>query len=212
MNKTLGEKGFEHLTMRVVKRDKKTVFFNWETIKKLLTRASAGLEGIIDQEIICNELIRNIFDGIATFDLEKALILASSAFIAKDPAYDIVAKRIFLQRIYKEIMGVSVTEETLATHYKETFISGINTGITAGKFDPQFKNYPLEELANHLVIQRDDFFKFMGIQTVYERYLFRLSTTLIELPQAFWMLRQTLCRHAAAPRARRCHPRPPHPA
>lgn len=187
MNNNFGEKGFEHLTMRVIKRNKKTVYFNWETIKKLISRMSVGLEDVIDQELLCNELMRNIFDGIATADLEKALTMASIAFIAKDPAYDVLAKRVFLQRIYKEIMGVSVTDDSLATNYKETFIKGINEGMAAGKFDLRFKDYPLEELANHLVIERDDLFKYMGIQTVYERYLFRLGTTHIELPQAFWM-------------------------
>lgn len=187
INSTFGEKGFEHLTMRVVKRNKKTVYFNWETIKKVISRASVGLEHIIDQELICDELMRNIFDGIATSDIEKALVLSTIAFIAKDPAYDVVAKRIFLQRIYKEIMGVSVTDETFLEHYKKAFIAGIKNGMDAGKFDPRFKDYPLEELANHLVIERDDLFKYMGIQTVYERYLFKLGTTLIELPQAFLM-------------------------
>src|SRR3989338_7730102 len=86
----------DHLTLRVVKRSKKTVYFDWEKIKTTLARCSYGIEGQLDKELIFKEVIRNVFDGVSTPDLEKALVLSVAAFIAKDPAYDILATRIFL--------------------------------------------------------------------------------------------------------------------
>lgn len=175
------------LTLRVVKRNEKSVYFDRAKIEATLVRCSKGLEAAIDKELIFKELIRNIFDGVSTQDLEKALILSVVAFIARDPAYDVLATRLSLQRIYKEVMGKSVDEHSFSQAYRESFVASIHRGIKAGKLHPDLAAFPLEELSHALDESRDFNFKYMGIQTVYERYLLKLDKELSELPQVFWM-------------------------
>lgn len=177
----------DSLSMRVVKRRGETVLFQRARVEAVIQRCARGFEGDISADLIIKELIRNIYDGASTENIEKALILSVVAHLEKDPAYNIVASRLFLQRIYKEIMGVSVTQQTVACEYKKAFIAGIKKGVDGKRLNPQMADFPLEQLADHLVIERDDLFGYRGIATLYERYFLRVEKNLLELPQSFWM-------------------------
>ncbi len=177
----------DSLMMRVVKRGGKTSLFDQQKIVANVNRCLSTATTNIDHGIFMKEVIRNIFDGISTKDLEKALILSATSFIELDPAYDELAVRFYLQRIYKEIIGESVTEQTLDQRYRQKFIDGIKYAIAAGRLDSRLGDFPLEELAKHLNLKRDTIFGYMGIHTIYERYLLRCDSNIIETPQAFWM-------------------------
>src|SRR6185437_9413501 len=53
--------------------------------------------------------------------------------------------------------------------------------------DSRMRDYDLEVLAQKIVPERDDLFEYMGISTLYERYLLKKNGKRIELPQAFFM-------------------------
>ncbi len=177
----------ENLSMRVEKRDGTSVSFDRIKVEESIRRCSKGFENEIVEQDVIEELIKNSFDGISTKDLEKALILAAVALIERDPAYNKLAARLTLQKIYKEISGKNFTDDTLITVYKESFINGIKEGIAKERFDAELADYPLEELAEELCIERDDLFGYMGIQTLYERYFVKHKKKRLELPQSFWM-------------------------
>lgn len=177
----------DSLMMRVVKREGKTSMFDQQKILASVNRCMSNAVSSIDSGTFMKEVIRNVFDGISTKDLEKALILSATAFIEIDPAYDELSVRLYLQRIYKEIIGESITDQTLQKMYHQKFIDGIHKGIVEGRIDPRMADFPLEELAQHLCIERDHLFNYIGIHTLYERYFLRCEQELIELPQAFWM-------------------------
>lgn len=186
-SKTSQKINLDSLSMRVIKRRGETVFFDRARVEAILKRCAQGLEGDISIDLIIKELIRNIYDGVSTENIEKALILSVVALLEKDPAYNVVASRLFLQRIYKEVIGASTSQASRAQEYKKAFISGIKKGVEAGRLNPTMADFPLEQLAEHLVIERDDLLRYRGIATLYERYFLRLEKDLIELPQAFWM-------------------------
>ncbi len=177
----------DSLVMRVVKRGGKTSLFDQQKIFANINRCLPTAMANVDNEAFIKEVIRNIFDGILTKDLEKALILSATAFIEIDPMYDKLAVHFYLQRIYKEIMCESINEENLEKMYRQKFVDGIRRGVTTERLDARFNDFPLEELAKHLHIERDHLFGYMGIHTLYERYFLRHEQDLIELPQAFWM-------------------------
>ena len=97
--------------LTIAKRGGKKEQFDMEKLVRTIKRASKGFEKEIDAELLANETVKNIFDGATTADIEKALVFSSTSFIEKDPAYDYVSARFFLQRIYKEAMKKSVTKE-----------------------------------------------------------------------------------------------------
>ena len=53
--------------------------------------------------------------------------------------------------------------------------------------DSKLLDFDLEKLADALDPERDDLFEYLGIQTLYERYLQKHEDKRFELPQSFWM-------------------------
>ena len=173
--------------LKITKSDGKTVLFNPQKIRETISRVCSKYPDTTSVDSIAKELNRNIFDGASTFDLERALLLASTAFIERDPDYSKVSAGFFMQRLYKEGMGVSVNEHTLEDEYRKTFISGIALGVENKYLDKKLLDFDLEKLSLAIDIERDSLFEFLGIQTLYERYLQKHEEKRFELPQAFWM-------------------------
>jgi len=170
----------------IQKRNNQSAPFDVNKVKTTLLRESRGLEGI-NHELILKDITRNISEGISTNDLEKLIILSTKSFIEHDPSYDLLSARILLKKIYKEAIGVSTTEKTIEELYKKAFITSINHIVSCGIGSKKLLDFDLEKLASHLKQPRDRLFRFLGIQTLYEKYLFKNQERRIELPQAFWM-------------------------
>ncbi|MDG2006470.1 MAG: ribonucleoside-diphosphate reductase subunit alpha [Thermodesulfobacteriota bacteirum] len=173
--------------LKIRKKDGVNVLFNPQKIRKTVSRICEKYPDTTSVDSIVKELTRNIFDGATTEDLERALILASTTFIERDPDYSKVSAGLFLQRLYKEGMEISVTEDTLEPQYKESFIDGIRLGVKKGYLSDKLLEFDLEKLSNSIEIERDGLFEFIGIQTLYERYLLNHEGRKFELPQSFWM-------------------------
>lgn len=171
----------------IKKRSGLTEPFEEQKIRRSLNRAMLGLEKDVSADLIMKELARIIYDDIFTKDLSKALVYAAAAFIERDPAYNYVAARLFLQHIYKEVKGKAVSSGKIKELYQQKFIEGIHRGIQLNLLDDSLKDYDLEKLAHALVVERDSLFGYMGIQTLYERYFLKNAGAIFELPQAFWM-------------------------
>ena len=55
--------------------------------------------------------------------------MASTAFSERDPDYSKVSAGFFMQRLYKEAIGISINENNLIYEYRKTFIDGIKLGV-----------------------------------------------------------------------------------
>jgi ribonucleoside-diphosphate reductase alpha chain len=175
--------------LTVVKRDGRSVLFDISEIKEAIQGCAHGFDqsgskGEIDVDLIARETVRNVFDGISTADIDRAVLLAASSFIERDPAYAKVAARLFLRRIYREVIGVARSHED---GYRQAFVRGIRGGVERGMFDARLLDFNLGRLAASLDTARDDLLNFMGVQTLHERYFARADEALLETPQAFWM-------------------------
>jgi len=173
--------------LKIRKKDGRTVLFNPQKIRQTISKACEGYSTTISPDLIVKELTRNIFDGASTSDIERALILSATAFIERDPDYSKLSAKLFLQRLYKEAMEVSVNEDTIDAEYRRTFIDGIKFGTENNYLDKRLLEFDLEKLSNALSLEKDDLFQFIGIQTLYERYFLKDNERRFELPQAFWM-------------------------
>jgi ribonucleoside-diphosphate reductase alpha chain len=176
---------------KVVKRDGSLASFMIDKVVDCLQRTCSGTGVLASQDLILAEVVKNLFNQIKTYEVVDILILSSAALIEKDPAYSKVATRFLLQKIYKEVKGISTNEENLDNLYRQAFITGIYKGIEDKHFDARLRDFDLAYLSKSLVIDRDLEFEYLGLQTLYERYLIKLADgsreVCIETPQAFWM-------------------------
>ncbi|MFT4311885.1 MAG: ribonucleoside-diphosphate reductase subunit alpha [Candidatus Woesearchaeota archaeon] len=172
--------------LTVIKRDGRKVLFNQKKIRDTLDRVSKGYKEF-SFNLVFKEFMKNIYDGITTTDIEKALILATVSFMEKDPLYSNVASKLFQMRLNKEVMGKSITREIAPFAYREAFVDNIKKGVEQGYLDKRMLDFDLEKLSYGLKLERDDLLEYMGIQTLYERYFMKNRQTRMELAQSFWM-------------------------
>jgi ribonucleoside-diphosphate reductase alpha chain len=172
----------------VVKRSQKEEGFTLEKINSLLERVTEGYEQVVSIELILKELEKNIYTGITTKEIERALVLSTIPFIEIDPAYGRVAMRLVLASLYKSVFSTSSNDASRDVLYKQGFAPYLRKGVDHKAIDPQLiQTFDLQALADHLACERDQQFEFMGLQTIYEKYLLRVNGEHIELPQYFWM-------------------------
>jgi ribonucleoside-diphosphate reductase alpha chain len=176
---------------QVIKRDGQSEDLMIGKIMDCLQRTCQEIGSAVSANLILDEVLKNLFDKIKSYEVLDILILSTAVLTEKDPAYSKAAAHFLLQKIYKEVNGASVEEATLDRIYRQAFIIGIDKGIEAGHFDTRLADFDLHELSKALVIERDHEFEYLGLQTLNDRYLTKLSEgkrrILIETPQAFWM-------------------------
>ena len=171
----------------IYKKNGKNEFFDRDKVYASLKRAVKGVEEEISLDLIMQEITKNLHDKASTIDIEDAMVLAAIAFIERDPAYSLVASRLLRQKLSKEVIERSTTQENYAQQYRDAFVRGITAGIERKITDARLAEFDLEYLASNLEIKRDDLLEYLGLRTLYERYFFRVEGRRVELPQMFWM-------------------------
>ncbi len=174
--------------LTLTKRDGRTVLLNVKKIDEAIQRAAEDLGDEIEVDRVVREVVKNVYDGVGTEHLQQALVLAAASFIERDPAYSWLAARLLLEKIYKEVLQESITDDDeLDRLYRQSFVDGIRKGIDSGHLDARLGEFNLDDMANFLKPARDRKFKYLGIQTLYERYFFREDGRCAELPQAAFL-------------------------
>jgi ribonucleoside-diphosphate reductase alpha chain len=156
-------------------------------IRRTVFDAGRGLEETCSVEELENEVHRSMYDGITPSDIHKAVLLAARARIERDPSYGKVASRLALSLIYREALGTTSAPEDLPTLTAESFAPYVQEGVEAGRLSSDLLDFDLEKLAAALDNERDSLFPYLGLQTIYDRYLLHIEGRRIETPQYFWM-------------------------
>ncbi len=180
----------EENKLKVTKRDGSMQPYSETKLRKSLNYIVADYEKSVDANLILNQLKTEIFDGISTKDLNRALIMVTRAMIEQDPAYSYVTARILLRQLYHDTIAEDLDWSRLDELYKEAFKGHIIKGIEKGILDTRMRGFDMNKLAEALVIKRDMDFEYLGVQTLYDRYLLReadLGSDLMETLQGFWM-------------------------
>lgn len=179
--------GSSDIAYEIIKRNGMRVPCDFSKIRNTLERICSGLKSVSVDELL-REVIRNLTTTMSTMDLEKALVMASTVFIEKDPEYGIVSSRLLRQKLYKEVIGKSFRQDVMIERlYREGFIQSIVEGVAKEYFDQKMLNFDLEFLSSQLKLERDELLNYMGMHTLYERYLLKINGKRLETPQAFWM-------------------------
>ena len=187
----------EQNSMIVVKQDDGSTFF-WDglDLKKRIEFGMIGLDLCLDAEEIENELRRSIFDDITMEGLQKTITLNARTLIERDADFAKFAARIQLSYIYEEVLGWDIVKDgvrSLKVFHVKKFKEYVRYGIMIGRLNPKLKEYDVAKLANTLDPSADLDFDYLGVQTLYDRYLIIDKTKgannhcRIETPQFFWM-------------------------
>ena len=177
----------------VTKDDGTAELFLPEKIHALFTRAARGYEGVVAVDALVEQAQRELFDGMTSRDIMHTLVLVARSFIEQDPAYSLVASRLLLEGIvYEDVFG-AVPTDTLAlqARYREAFKETMHHGVAQKLLDERMLTFDLEKISAAIMPERDDLLRYLGTQTLFDRYFLRdkTSTTqrFIETPQFMWM-------------------------
>jgi len=158
-----------------------------ERIRRRIIKACEDFSDVVSSQQIIDEVMPMLYDGITPEEIDRAMILAAKQRIERDPAYAYVASRLLLDVIYREVLPISMEHPDVATVHRQHFKNYIQGGIQAERLSPDLLSYDLDRLAEAMDITRDHNFAYMGLQTLYDRYLIHHSGKRKETPQYFWM-------------------------
>jgi ribonucleoside-diphosphate reductase alpha chain len=172
--------------MNVTKRNGRTEEFNEDKIKRCAYRACEGIEDVNPDAVVYNARIK-LYDGVPTSEIDQALIRSARSLIEQEPAYRFVAAGLLRATIYKEVFGENADSDAFEFQYRKTFIVNIKQLIKEKIVSRELAKFDLKYLSNCLKIERDSNFAYLGLQTLYDRYLMHIDEKKMETPQGFWM-------------------------
>lgn len=161
-------------------------------LARLVDEACAGLEGVSPEPVLADAR-RNLYEGISLDEVSLALVMAARALVETEPNYTYVSARLLLDRLRGEALSFvhgspqAATQGDMDAAYAEYFPVYVRRAAELGFLDPELTRYDLSRLAAALKPERDLLFQFLGLQTLYDRYLLHAEGTRFELPQTFFM-------------------------
>ena len=178
----------------VKKKDGSTFFWDGIDLKKRISFGTIGLDLCMTTEQIEECLRRSVFSEISEDDLRKTIILNAKTLIERDGDFAKFAARILLSYIYEEVLGWDIAEnsiEELKGFHAAGLKQYLKKGIEIKRLDAKLMKLDIGKLADALDPSADLDFDYLGIQTLFDRYLVVDKTgdspKRIETPQLFWM-------------------------
>ncbi|MGE9292190.1 MAG: ribonucleoside-diphosphate reductase subunit alpha, partial [Puniceicoccales bacterium] len=174
--------------------DGSSYFWDPAELRKRIEFASIGLDLCLDREHIEAELRRSLYAEMTREDLKRTIILNSKALMEKDADFARFAGRILLSYIYEEVLGWDILQdgiEGLQRSHQQYFKNYLQRAVEIERLAPDLLEYDLDRLAAAIDPSADLDFDYLGISTMYDRYLLVDKTCKparrMETPQLFWM-------------------------
>ncbi len=178
----------------VRQRDGQNVFWDGSELKRRIQFGMIGLDLNLDASQIERELRRSIGTEVTEDILKNTIILNARTLIERDADFAKFAARIMLSYIYEEVLDWKIVRdgiEGLRAAHRTAFKNYIRHGVSIERLSPKLLSYNFDALADAIDPTADMDFDFLGIQTLYDRYLIvdktRKPARRIETPQFFWM-------------------------
>ncbi len=175
--------------LMVAKRDGGMEPFSKEKVLASLQTFVRGYEHEVNLTSIVAQVELEVYDGIKTDELSRLITLVLRSRIESDPAYAFVSARQLCARLYKEVVGKEqLHDPSFDAAYRTAFVRSIRRGVEEKKLDERLLSYDLEHMASLLRPERDDLFRYLGVETLHDRYFIRANDrTSLETPQFMWM-------------------------
>ncbi|PIT98056.1 MAG: ribonucleoside-diphosphate reductase subunit alpha [Candidatus Andersenbacteria bacterium CG10_big_fil_rev_8_21_14_0_10_54_11] len=174
--------------INVTKRNGAVVPFDVNEITSAVSDCCRAFRRHIDIDGVVRDAMRNLYNGIKTKDINAAVIMALRARIERNPVYADAAARFLFNDLYKDVLGHTEWQENFTNIYRQGLAASIEAGILSGRLDPRLRTFDLPALASAIQPERDHLFRYLGAQTLYDRYFMRdHEQRIMEAPQHFWM-------------------------
>lgn len=174
------------MAIMIQKRNGRKEVLDITKIQKMTIEATEGLDGVSQSELELDSQIKFI-DGMKSADVQDALIKTAVEKIDIDvPNWTFAAARLYLfdlyHRVGKETHGIKGEPYCHLRDY-------LKYGKDAGRLIPNLgEGYDLDDLNDYMDPSRDYLFNYLGIKTLYDRYLIKNKHgNPIELPQQMFM-------------------------
>lgn len=174
--------------------DGNSFLWDGQDLKKRIDFATLGLDLCFNRAEIEMELRRSIFSEITEDALKTTIILNARTMMQHDADFAKFAARILLTYIYEEVLGWDIARdgiEALPAFHRRAFRRNLARGVEIERIHPRLLQFNLDRLADALDPAADMDFDFLGIQTLYDRYLIidkkAQPAKRLEAPQLFWM-------------------------
>ncbi len=164
----------------IIKRNGRQEPLDISKIQKYTSAAVKGLSNVSQSELEVDAQIQ-FRDGTTSREIQETLIKTAVDKIDIDsPNWTFVASRLFLFDLYHRVNGFTGYCR-LEDYFKK--------GETAGRILLGLKEkYDLADLDAHIVPERDLQFNYLGVKTLYDRYLIKnRNSDPVELPQHMFM-------------------------
>lgn len=172
--------------LTVVKRDGRSEILDVKKIQKYTKDAVANLRNVSQSELEVDAKIQ-FRDGMSTAEIQHTLIQTAVDKIEIDaPDWSFVAARLFLYDLYHRV-GINIDACKGQSYCK--LAKYFEVGEREGRIVPGVKElYDLDDLDGYIEPSRDLQFNYLGIKTLYDRYLLKdKNGESIELPQHMFM-------------------------
>ena len=168
-----------------------------EVLRKQVVEACQGLSDVSPDRVV-EEALSSMYEDIPEDEVGNCLVMVARALIEEEPNYTFVSARLLLDTIrYLALKALRiewldkkqrrVSHSQMRSLYKVAFSPFIHRAIALDLLDPGMALFDLERLASEIEPDRDLQFAYLGLQTLFDRYLLHTDGVRIELPQAFFM-------------------------
>ncbi len=161
--------------------------FDARRLSRFLAKCPAADLPEVDCDAIVQEVVRGAFDGMTPEEVTRALVLSARSRIERDPAYDQLAAQLQRSIIYRQSLGKTQFDDRFIGTYRDQFEHYVIEGIRHERLSEELRAFDLTKLSEALKPQLDESFRYLGVQTIYDRYLLHIDGRRIETPQYFWM-------------------------
>ena len=164
-------------------------------IRARISFAKIGLTLSLGDEELLVRLLRSTSINLTPMERRETIILNAKSLLELDADARFFAARILLSYIYEETLQWTVAggPQALKEAHRKAFPAYIARGIALRRLDPRLAEFDLAKLAAALDPFADLQFDFIGIQTLFDRYLIHETDqvtgrrTRLEAPQMFWL-------------------------
>lgn len=178
----------------VTDEDGNNNFWDGLDLRLRIDFAMIGLDLSLDKEAIEAELRRSLYPEMKRTDLQKTIILNAKSMIEKDADFARFAARILLTYIYEEVLDWDITKDGvngLKEAHRIGFKTYLKRAVEIDRLNPDLLKFDIDTISKTLDPSADLNFDYLGIQTLYDRYLIVDKVAKVkrrlEVPQFFWM-------------------------
>ena len=173
--------------MRVLKRNGQYEEVSFDKILNRIKSLSQGPEFknplSIDETLIAQKVVQEIYDGVKTTELDELSSQISIAMYSKNPEFKILASRIVISNHHKN------TKDTFSDKIEELY-----NYHSKGQHKPLIAEYMYQLVMKHrteidsaIDYHKDYDFDFFGFKTLEKSYLYKTDGKIVERPQDMLM-------------------------